>query len=178
MKNFKKLLVMSLTVVAFLVAGSAAKADAYIAINLDSPYQVGAAGETLNFNANLENLESSVVYLNGDSLSVSGPTIGSGVTTTDYFFNTPLFLTGSGTSGGMLLFSVSLPNGAPFGDYIGTIDIYGGTGAYDYNLIGAETFEITYTPEPGTWVLLGTGLLLLAGLIRYRMPKMKQLTVA
>jgi hypothetical protein len=41
-----------------------------------------------------------------------------------------------------------------------------------------RTFDIDVTPEPGTIVLLGTGLLLLAGLIRFRMPKTQPLTLA
>jgi PEP-CTERM motif len=46
------------------------------------------------------------------------------------------------------------------------------------NIIGQVDFDIDVTPEPGTILLLGTGLLLLAGLIRWRVPKTGTMTAA
>jgi hypothetical protein len=48
--------------------------------------------------------------------------------------------------------------GAP-GVYTFTLFVYGGfTGANDFSLLGSDTATITVVPEPGTLMLLGTGL--------------------
>jgi len=165
---------MSLTVVAFLVAGTAAKADAYsIAINMDAPLQSGAYGDVLSFKADLVNTGDNAVTLLGDDLTLTGLSA-----TDDFYTNAPWTIDVSGTSGDILLFTVDIPNGTPFGAYSGVLDIFFGDSEYNPMGYAAEDFEIDITPEPGTWVLLATGLLLLAGLIRYRMPKPQPLTIA
>jgi len=171
MKSFRKLLVLPLTIVAFLGAVSVAKADPYpLTITLDSPFQSGLTGTTLDFTGTITNISGSLVNLGGDSF-----TLGGSFTSNDsgYVNNAPFTLDASQTSGGIDLFTITIAPGTAAGIYAGVFDIMDGN-----TIVGQVDFDIDVTPEPGTILLLGTGLLLLAGLIRLRLPKTKTLTVA
>jgi hypothetical protein len=65
-KTLNNRLIWSLTTVCFLLAGTAAKADSFT-ISLNSPVQVGSAGEILSFDATVTNNTGTTVYLNGDN---------------------------------------------------------------------------------------------------------------
>ena len=55
MKSSTKLLALPLTIAAFLLAGTAAKADS-ITIVLDAPFQIGQPGASVTFDATPFNL--------------------------------------------------------------------------------------------------------------------------
>lgn len=157
MKSSSKLLVLSLTMAGFLLAGTAAKADP-ISIVLDSPFQIGQPGTSVTFDATLFNTDpTNTIYLNADSNNVDSPLT---VDDSGFFNNAPFSLAPSSSSGDFELFTVDIPNGTPVGLYTGSFEILGG-GPSDQNVVGTATFDVEITPEPGTLLLLGTGLLAL-----------------
>ena len=171
MKSLGKLLVLPLTMAAFLVAANAAKADPYaLTIVLDAPFQSGLTGTTLDFTGTITDPSTNGVSLGGDSFTLAGS-----FTTNDSGFqnNAPFTMNTGGTSGDIDLFTITIAPGTPAGIYAGVFDILNGN-----TVVGEVDFDIDVTPEPGTILLLGTGLLLMAGLIRWRMPKPTTLTVA
>jgi hypothetical protein len=172
MKSFSKLFVLSLTIVAFLLAATAAKADTYpLTITFDSAVQTGLGGQTFTFDGIITNVSGSLVNLSSDSF-----TLAAGSVSNDFFLTTPASLAAGASSSDLALFAITVAQGTPVGLYTEVYQILDGS-----TVVGDVTFDIYITPEPGTILLLGTGLLLLAGLIRWprwRMPKQKTLTPA
>ena len=74
----------------------------------------------------------------------------------------------SSSSGDFELFTVDIPNGTPVGLYAGSFEILGG-GPSDQNVVGTATFDVQITPEPGSLLLLATGLFAL-GVMARRKP--------
>jgi hypothetical protein len=171
MKSLSKLIALPLTIAAFLFAGSAAKADPYnLTIALDSGFQSGVAGSTLTFSGVITNITGGAVNFTGDSFTLAGVSAND----TDFWLNTPLSNSfAPGATSDIGLFTITILPGTPSGIYVETFDIMNGN-----TVEGTVTFDIDVTPEPGTWLLLGTGLLLLAALIRFRLPKTQTLTAA
>ena len=172
MKRFSKMLVLPLIVAGFLAAAPAARAGSYtLGIVLDSPFQSTADG-TLTFSGTITNLTNGNIPLIGDSFTLTGA--GISADDTDFYVNTPLSLDGGANSGDLDLFTITVAPGTAPGLYAEVFDILDANG----NVIGQVDFDIDVTPEPGTILLLGTGLLLLAGLIRWRVPKTETMTAA
>ena len=169
MKELRLSLVLALTCAGLLLVGTAAKADpiTYCSLALDSPYQSGLEGQTLRFDVNITNDSSDTVYLNGDFSYVDLP-----LTLNDEFFyaNAPLSLDPGGSSGDFELLTVTIPLGTPVGLYTGYFQIDGGGGSSDDYLLGSADFDIdVVVPEPSSYLLFGTGLAVLAGIIRRRL---------
>jgi hypothetical protein len=125
---------------------------------------------TLDFTGTITDPATNGVSLGGDSFTLSGLLR---VNDNGYVNNAPFTMNMGDTSGDIDLFSVTIAPGTPAGIYAGVFDILNGN-----TVVGEVDFDIDVTPEPGTILLLGTGLLLLAGLARRRMPKPATLTVA
>lgn len=171
MKSFSKVLLVSLATVGFLLAAPAAKADSYpLTIALDSPFQSGVEGQTLTFSGVISNISLGSVDLFGDSFTLVGGTANDN----DFYLNTPPTLASGTNTGDVGLFTFTIAPGTAAGIYVEEYQITNAVG----NVVGEVTFDIDVTPEPGTILLLGTGLLLLAGLARWRMPKNNTLTLA
>ena len=164
MKSFNKVLVLSLAVVGLLLAAPAAKADPFsLSIAFDSPFQSGVEGQTLTFSGMISNISLGPVDLAGDSFTLVGGTEND----SDFYLNTPPSLASGGNSGDVDLFTFTIAPGTAAGIYAEEYQITDSNG----HVVGEATFDIDVTPEPGTILLLGTGLLILAGLVRRRMPK-------
>src|ERR1035438_2599533 len=108
MKSLRNLLVSSLTIVGFLLAVTAAKADP-LTVTLAQPFQSIALNGTLDFTATVTNNTGVTEYLNGDSFSIGAPLT---LDDTPYFVGYPLTL-GAGDSYTGLLFTVTVPPGTP-----------------------------------------------------------------
>jgi hypothetical protein len=162
-----------ITVVALavlLLMGTAAKADTFsVSFSLTQPYQTTAAGETLSFEAIIANLGGETMYLNGDTLVVNSPLVGDD---TPFFLNFPLSLNSDDPVTGEL-FTITVPLGTPDGLYPGSFTLVGGGDASSH-LGLVEYFDVNVAnvnpiPEPGAFLLMGTGLLGFAGVVRQRL---------
>ena len=60
------------------------------------------------------------------------------------------------------IFALDVANNIPSGTYNGTATLLGGALPSDQNALASSTFTVVVTPEPGTWLLVGTALAALA----------------
>ena len=158
MKSLKTGLALSLAVAAFLVAGTAAKADP-LTIDLTAPYQSGG-GNVFAFYGTITNTSDQSVNLDGIDVNIGGVLTGDN---SACYSNCPLTL-GAGDSYTGLLFDIDVPTGATVGLYEGQFDITGDDGG----IVGDANFDVNVTPEPASYLLLGTGLLGLGWAVRRR----------
>jgi hypothetical protein len=163
MKISKNLLLLSLAAVAFLLAGTAAKAD-QLSITLDSPFQnTGTLGGTLTFTATVTNTDpTNTIYLNSDSFNLDVLTVDD----SGFWTNSPLSLGPLDSSADFELFTVDVPFGAPVGLYAGTFEILGGDPSDVTNVIGSVNFNVNVVPEPSSLSLAGIGIVGLIGTLR------------
>lgn len=130
-----------------------------IDLNLSAPTQSGISGSTLSFTATVfaPSTNGATIFLNADSFNVDGP-----LTLNDdgFFFDFPFSLD-AGDSFTGVLFTVNLPTNVAPGSYDGSFQIFGGEDGSAQDLLDTVTFEVNTSsavPEPGTLLLLATGL--------------------
>ena len=156
----KTVLSLSLFLLAMFLPAAPAWGDS-ITLVLSQPTQTGAPGSTLTFDATVSAplANSATVFLNFDNFGDNIP--GSTIDDSGFLFNFPLSLDPGGNFTGTL-FSVALPPGLAPASYSGFFEIFGGSNAEAGNPLATVNFQINATPEPGSWVLLATGLGILA----------------
>lgn len=148
-----------LGLIAIVVFSAAAHADC-IDIILTPASQSGAAGTMVTFDATLTNLTGSTIFLNGDSATTSSSFLS--VDDNPFMNNAPLSLAPGASSGPFALFGVFIAPGTAQGSYaFNTFTITGGTSRGTFDPLGSAQFNVNVAvaPEPGTLVLLATGLL-------------------
>jgi hypothetical protein len=101
------------------------------------------------------------IFLNGDSGNLGTLTIDD----SDFFANFPFFLT-PGQSVTSDIFSVAIPVGTPLGTYGGFFEILGGADGGANDVLATVNFSVVATPEPSSFMLLGSGLAGLVGVVR------------
>jgi hypothetical protein len=154
MKTFTTKLLLA-AAVAILAPAAPALADS-ISFSLTSMDLTGAPGTSVTFDANVSADPGNLgpVDLDTDSFNVDG-----GLTVDDSdFFNLPIAIDSTNPYSGPL-FSVFIPFGTLPGVYDGYFTIIG-----DFGDLATVDFHVTAAaaaspvPEPGTWLLLSTGL--------------------
>jgi hypothetical protein len=156
---------MFLSILAALIAVLPIPATAQdIGIILSQSTLSGAAGTTLTFDATLTNTSTSTIFLNGDSATTE--TTGLVFSDDPFFNNAPLSLAAGASSGPFDIFTVTIAPGTALGVYsLNEFAILGGLTNADFNPVGSTNFTVDVVspvPEPGTLVLVGSGLLGLA----------------
>jgi hypothetical protein len=138
-------------------------------ISLTLSAVAGAPGTTVTVEGTISNTGSSTVFLNGENFTLSSGFF-SNSDITDFFVNAPLSLDSGTNSGLIALFTFDVAAGTPGGIYTGNfLDIVGGPGSSDANLLASAAFPVTVapvvaTPEPGIFALFGSGFALWIGL--------------
>jgi len=155
-----------------LVSASVSRADTpSLDVVLNAPDQTVVEGTTVvAFNATISNPTGDTVFLNGASGTTSSLDVN--VDTLPFFLNTPFFQNSGDSAGPLELFDVDLAIGLAPGTYTGVFSTLGGPDGNAGDDLSDVNFSITVsapvnnTPEPGSFALLGVGLVGLALLSR------------
>jgi hypothetical protein len=165
----KQIRISHLVIAFFLFLATSATAQD-IGIVLSQSTLSGAAGATLTFDATLTNLSSSTIFFNGDSSTTASAFLT--VSDNPFLNNAPLSLAAGASSGPFAMFAVTLAPGIAAGIYnLNDFTILGGLTNVDFNPVGSANFtvDVLPVPEPGTLVLVASGLLGLT--IKHRIRK-------
>jgi hypothetical protein len=167
-----RLLRASLTVLtvfgSLLLLHPAVHADS-LSLSLAEPVQsVPPTGAMLDFTATVSAPLSNTgaIFLNSDSFNLAGPL---SLDDSPFFLNFPLSLN-PGQSDTDVLFTVTVPANT-VGTFPGSFSILGGSTDTASNVPATASFQITETPEPESFVLLGTGLASLIVSQRHRLRR-------
>jgi hypothetical protein len=153
-----KLTLAVLTVLLTLGLSSAAAHADTVTVTLTDPVQFvgGTAGGMLTYDITVSAPDSNgaTVFLNGDSFNAGFPL---SLDDSDFFANAPFFLN-PGDSDTFDAFTITVAPGTTPGNYSGTFTILGGADGGAGDDLGIVTFTTGVTPEPSSFILLGTGL--------------------
>lgn len=158
---------MFLMLTAALISTMPAFADT-LDLSLATPIGYGVPGATVSFYATVDApiTNSGTIFLNGDSFNVAGNLF---LDDSGFLNNFP-FQLDPGQSLTGLLFEVALPMQTPIGIfYNGNFEILGGSNDGVTDTLATADFKVSPTPEPSTILLLGSGLLAMAGAVRRKL---------
>jgi PEP-CTERM motif len=134
-----------------------------IDITLMQPTESGASGSTLTFDVSLTNLTSSTIFLNGAAATTSSSSLV--MNDNPFLTNAPISLAAGASSGPFAASTVFISPGTPPGSFsANTFSVLGGSQT-SFDVIGSTGFSVQVSadpspaPEPGSLVLLGSGVL-------------------
>ncbi len=164
MRKLRNLPVIILTMAGLLLSATAAKADP-LTLTFASQYLNAAPGQTVAFSATVTDVGSSQVFLNADSTLLLSPLT---LDDTPFLINFPLSMNPGDSYTGEL-FTVTVPPGVLTGLYPGSFQILGGSNATAQDEVAAANFGVNVqaTPEPSTFLMLASALVVLAGILRF-----------
>ncbi len=148
------------------LSSQAALADS-VSLTLNSPSSVSPqTGGTLDYIGTIAAASTNTgdEYINGDAYSIGAPFT---VNDSGFYSNFPGFLTPGQTVTG-LFFDIVVPADSAIGTYTGSFTLLGGSTAIAADSLATASFSAAVTPEPSTWLLLGTGVLGAGVLLRRR----------
>ena len=122
----------------------------------------GTAGSTVEAVGTITNDTDETVDLNGDSFSVSVPTVA--LDDTDFFINAPFFLDPGMSSGPFDIFAIQIsPTAAPGTVGPNIFQVLGGPDGNTFDVLGTATFNLEVegsptVPEPSGMLLLLCGI--------------------
>lgn len=145
---------------ATLIVGCALTADAQLQLTFTPDTQETLPGGTVDFTGTLVNTSSSEVFLNGDSINLTGSDFL--IDDSPFLNNAPLSLTATGTPDSSytgLLLTIDTTTEDP-GLYFGSFVVTGGATDLSSDNVGSQIFGIDIlssapaVPEPGTYAFL------------------------
>ncbi|MDR3796909.1 MAG: PEP-CTERM sorting domain-containing protein [Terracidiphilus sp.] len=146
---------MSLLLAAGLLSSTPATYADTVALTLANQTVYAPAGSTVVFDATVTAPSTNLadVYLNGDSFDLLSLTVDD----SDFILSFP-FDVAPGSSVYGDLFTVSIPDGTTPGVYNGYFAITDGVTPGPGGVLTSEAFSVVVTPEPSSFLLLGSGL--------------------
>ena len=153
----QKLILAVMTLLLTIAFSSVAYADT-VTFTLTQPtlFIGGTAGGTVTYDITATAAAGNLapVFFNGASFNAGSPLT---LDQSDFLADSPLSLN-PGDSATFDAFTITIPAGTALGNYSGTFTIQGGADGNASDDLGTVTFVTTVTPEPSSFILLGTGL--------------------
>ena len=159
----KPLKLALLSAAALLLTAGPALADT-ATFSLTTVDPVVPDGNTVTFDGAISasSANTGVIYLLGDTFTIDSPLV---LDDSDFYSDTPIDLL-PGQSYNGRLFTVTVPGSAAEGLYNGSFQVEFADSSFN-TFTENSNFQVTATPEPGTWLLLSSGLAA-AGIFRRR----------
>jgi hypothetical protein len=135
-----------------------------ITVTINPATLSGSPGAILDFFGTLTNNDAFSNDIDSDSFTLAGFPGGS-LDDSPFLANAPASVGPGVTTASFEFFTVTIPLNQGSGTYNGTFTVVGGptSNGGGQNNLGTGTFSVTVTgtPEPGTWLLLSAGAILL-----------------
>jgi PEP-CTERM motif len=131
-------------------------------------YTGGSA--TYDVTATAPGSNGAAVFLNGNSFNAGVPL---SLDDSDFFADAPFFLN-PGQSDTFAVFTITVPAATTLRDYFGDFTFLGGSNGSSSATLGTVNFTTAVTPEPGSLLLLATGVAGLGTTLRRRLISVRR----